>query len=273
MKLAVSMYSVIKEEKSGKIDIPGFVELVHKQGVQGVELLDYSWKDKKTELPATRDLLARKQMGVVYAIANDFAKLESEQRNAQVAYVKEGIADAAELGATVLRVFCGDRKEGVSFEQGLDWIIECFGECAIYAKQKGITMALENHGYFAGRSEQVKQIINAVDSKNLRATIDTGNFFLVGEKPTQAAENLQEYCAHIHFKDFKRALEGQGYRAVNGDFYEGCVLGAGDVEMNAIANMFRDRGYTGYFAIESELTSNQIPGLLESIAFAQSILK
>ena len=85
-----------------------------------------------------------------------------------------------ELGTDILRVFSGSARAGVTQEQGMDWILEGLSAGAAYAESRGVTLALENHGKFAGRSEQVRGIIDAVGSPALRVNLDTGNFLLSG---------------------------------------------------------------------------------------------
>jgi sugar phosphate isomerase/epimerase len=111
-----------------------------------------------------------------------------------------------------------------------------------------------------------------VGSVNLRATLDTGNFFLVGEKPEEAAENIKEYVYHVHFKDFRRSLSERGYKGLNDVYYEGCVIGQGDVELGKIVEILKEAGYKGYLAIEYEGPDPQIEGLIKSIEYVKKLL-
>ena len=84
----------------------------------------------------------------------------------------------------------------------MDWIVDGLSAGAEYAHQNGITLALENHGKMAGRSDQVKTIIEKVGSPGLRANLDTGNFLLVGQNPVDAANELADLIALVHLKDY-----------------------------------------------------------------------
>jgi len=273
MKLGVSMWSIVHEYQKGNIDVEKFIDLMHENNVEGVELLDYFWKEKEKELPMAVEKIRKYNMEVAcYSIGNDFVMPDKKEREKQIEYVKQGIDDAVRIGVDKLRVFSGNIKEGITYEEGLNWIIECFKEVVKHAKQKGITLVLENHGLFAGRSEQVKEIIEKVGSPNLRATLDTGNFFLVREKPEEAAENIKEYVHHVHFKDFKRSGAVKGYKGLNDVYYEGCILGQGDVEMIGIVEILKEVGYKGYLAIEYEGPDPQIEGLIKSIEYVKKLL-
>jgi len=273
MKLGVSMWSIVHEYQKGNIDVEGFIDLMYKSQVEGVELLDYFWKDKEKELPMAVEKAKKYNIEIAcYSISNDFVIEDKREREKQIEYVIQGIDDAVKLGADKLRVFSGNEKEGITYEEGLNWIIESFNEIVKYAEQKGITLVLENHGLFAGRSGQVKEIIERVGSPNLRATADTGNFFLVGEKPEEAVENIKEYVHHVHFKDFKKSEAGKGYKGIGDVYYEGCILGQGDVEMGKIVEILKEAGYRGYLAIEYEGPDPQIEGLTKSIEYVKKLL-
>jgi sugar phosphate isomerase/epimerase len=273
MKLGVSMWSIVHEYQKANIDVEKFIDLMHENNVEGVELLDYFWKGKEKELPMAVEKIRKYNMEVAcYSIGNDFVMPDEKEREKQIEYVKQGIDDAVKIGADKLRVFSGNTKEGVTYEEGLNWIIDCFKEVVKYAEQRGITLVLENHGLFAGKSQQVKEIIEKVGSVNLRATLDTGNFFLVGEKPEEAAENIKEYVYHVHFKDFRRSLSGRGYKGLNDVYYEGCVIGQGDVELGKIVEILKEAGYKGYLAIEYEGPDPQIEGLIKSIEYVKKLL-
>lgn len=177
------------------------------------------------------------------------------------------------LGAKYLRVFSGNIKENVLYEEGKKWIIDCYKECAPYAELKGITMVLENHGLFAGKSSQVKEIIDSVNSPALRANSDTGNFLLVGEAPLDAVKNLNNYISFVHFKDFRENNEGGHYTSLDGRKYEGTVIGKGEVPMGEIVNFLDSIGYKGFLSLEFEGNGDPYTGTLESIQFTKSIIK
>ncbi|MEW9082110.1 sugar phosphate isomerase/epimerase family protein [Caldanaerobacter subterraneus] len=273
MKLGVSMWSIVHEYQKGNIDVEKFIDLMHQNNVEGVELLDYFWKVKEKELPMAVEKIKKYNMEVAcYSIGNDFVMPDEKEREKQIEYVKQGIDDAVRIGTKKLRVFSGNTKEGVTYEEGMQWIIECFKEAVKYAEQKDIILVLENHGLFAGKSHQVKEIIEKVASPNLRATADTGNFFLVGEKPEEAVENVKEYIQHVHFKDFKKSEPGKGYKGIGDVYYAGCVLGEGDVEMKKIIEILSGVDYKGYLAIEYEGPDPQLEGTIKSIEYVKKLL-
>ena len=50
------MYSYVRAYQSRQIDIAGFIREAKRLGVQGVELLDFFWRNPAVELPEVRAL-------------------------------------------------------------------------------------------------------------------------------------------------------------------------------------------------------------------------
>jgi sugar phosphate isomerase/epimerase len=250
------MWSVVQLVQAGKMNLSSFVDFAAKQPVEGVELLDYFWKDKKTELPQVKKQIADAGLQLaVYSIGNDFIQADAAARAKELDGVKNGVDTAKELGVNLVRVFSGSHKEGFTFEDSLGWIIDGLSAGAEYAQQHGVTLALENHGLMAGRSDQVRDIITKVNSPALRANLDTGNFLLVGQNPTDAALELAPLVALVHLKDFRQARPDETihvYKGLDGVGYTGTVTGEGNVDLPRIVSILRDAGYTGWLSLEYE---------------------
>ena len=203
MKIAVSAWSLQKLLFKDKMNIFEFLDFAFEQGVDGVELLDCFWKTPKQIQEVKKKVDGNNWDIACYSIGNDFVTLDDSELEGQIIAVKQGIDVAADLGTKLLRVFSGNSKQGISYDQGMEKILKGFKECAPYAEEKGITMVLENHGLFAGKSDQVLAILEEVGSPNLKANADTGNFLLVLEDPLEAIKNLGKQVGFVHFKDFK----------------------------------------------------------------------
>lgn len=281
MKLSISMWSVVSVVKAGKMDLPGFIEFAARQqenGAQGVELLDYFWRDRESELPKAKRQIADAGLGLgIYSIGNDFFQPDRGAWQKQLDDLKTGVEVAGQLGAPVLRVFSGNAKPGYTLEDGLTWIVDGLAAGADYASRHGITLALENHGLMAGRSDQVRKIIEAVGSPALRANLDTGNFLLVNQNPTDAAKALAGMVALVHLKDFAKAPEGQTehvYKGLDGTAFTGTVVGEGQVDLVSIVATLRKAGYAGWLSLEYEGGLDPLTiGVPKSLQAAQRLVK
>jgi len=277
MQLSVSMWSVVQSVRSGQLDLPGFIEFAAAQEVAGVELLDYFWTDIQMELGPVKDQVADAGLEIaVYSIGNDFFRPDADARAKVLAELKDGVDVANALEVGVMRVFSGNHKEGYALEEGLDWIIEGLSEGADYAREHGVILALENHGLMAGRSDQVRHIIEMVDSPALRANLDTGNFLLVGQDPTEAARDLADLVALVHLKDFARAPQGQTehvYYGIDNQPYTGTIMGEGQVDLAAILTVLRNAEYDGWLSLEYEGAADPLTvGVPRSLEAARALL-
>ena len=277
MKLSLSMYSLVAEVRAGRMDLMGFIDYAAAQDVTGVELLDIFWTDAERELPIVKAKIADAGLEVaVYSISNDFIQPDASARDRELAGLKRGVDIALDLGVDLLRVFSGNAREGVSQEQGLAWILDGLSAGAAYAEARGVTLALENHGRFAGRSDQVRDIIKQVDSLALRVNFDTGNFLPVGQDPLAAARELAEWVVLVHLKDMGLAAPGETghvFKDPGGRSLTGCVVGQGLVDLAGIHTVLDAAGYKGWYSLEYEGSADPVNiGVPESLAHARRVL-
>lgn len=277
MKLSVSMWSLVSYANDGRIDTPGFVRYAAGLGVEGVELLDYFWRDREREVPEV--LAALRESGLVvsaYAIGNDLVQPDAAERARQTQSIRDGVDMARQFGASLLRVFSGNAKAGVAVEDGEPWIVEGLREGAAYAHEHGVTLALENHGLFAGRADQVRRVIESAGSPALRANVDTGNFLLVNQNPVDAIRDLAPLAAYVHLKDFRRRSRdeqvSESYAALDGSYFVGTAIGAGEVDLRAVLATLREAGYDGWLSIEFEGTGDAKEGLQASVAATRDLM-
>ena len=281
MKLSISMWSVVSVVRPGKMDLPGFVEFAAGQqanGAQGVELLDYFWHDRDAELPKVKRQVADAGLALaVYSIGNDFFQPEAEARARQLADLKTGVDVANRLETGTLRVFSGNAKEGYQLQDGLGWIVDGLAAGADYARTHGVTLALENHGLMAGRSDQVRHIIETVNSPALRANLDTGNFLLVNQNPTDAARDLADLVALVHLKDFRKARPDETehvYHGLDGVAFTGAVVGEGQVDLPTIVGILDKAGYKGWLSLEFEGAQDPLTiGVPHSLQAARRLIE
>ncbi|HOB21377.1 MAG: sugar phosphate isomerase/epimerase [Firmicutes bacterium] len=275
MKTGLSMYSLV-ELYRGKSSVDQFLQQAKKWNLEGVELLDFFWQDKEKELAEA--IALKDQLGLevyCYSIGNNFVQLEAEARQGEVDKIAAAIEVAEKLGAKVIRVFSGDAREGITFDQAFSWIVEGLKAGAALAEKAGMKLALENHGLFAGKADQVAQVIAEVGSPALGATLDTGNFLLVDENPTEAVQKLADKAAMIHFKDFKAVDESvteRVYRSKSGKRYQGTIIGQGDVDLPTIVSILAQKGYEGYLSIEFEGPGDPVDSVAASIEYVNQLI-
>ena len=277
MKLSVSMYSCVLAVRAGQLDLMGFVDFAATQDVAGVELLDIFWTEAEREIPLVKQRIADAGLEVaVYSISNNFTEPEASARARELADLKRGVDIAVELDVDLMRVFSGNAREGLSLAQGMEWILEGLSAGAAYAESRGVTLALENHGRFAGRSDQVRDIIGQVGSPALRVNFDTGNFLPVGQDPVAAARELADLTVLVHLKDIRHAGDNEPshvFADPTGQLLTGSVIGDGLVDISGVISVLREAGYDGWLSLEFEGSEDPISvGVPRSLAAARLLL-
>lgn len=259
MKISISMYSLASTLQRESWGVTEFIEYAKTISLDGVELLDIYWQNpanKDEEIKEIVENLQRNNLEVsAYDITNNFVHQKKIERKAEVEKVIEGIRVAKELNANTVRVFCGDIREGLIYEECFDWIIEGLKESAKIAEQEKIVLAVENHGLLAGKSLQIHEILRAVNSPYVKSTFDTGNFLLVHEEPTKAFDRLKQEIAHVHFKDFREKSiheSVKGFRSTEGKELIGVIPGDGKVDLTSIVAGLKEYGYQDWLSIEYE---------------------
>jgi len=271
------MWSYAATHRRGELDIPGFIQEAKRLGVEGVELLDFFWRDIPAEMPNVLAALQDTGLAVgVYSVANDFISAHESERAAQVHKIRDGVDMAVQFGAKTVRVFGGDVTPEFTYEQCLLWIIEGLTEAARYAYDKGITLALENHGRLVGRSDQVEVVLNAVASPALKANPDTGNFLLVHQPSHTAVAALAARAAMCHFKDFKVVsddYQGFSYTGIEGLKFAGTAIGEGEVDLADCVTALRQAGFDGWLNIEYEGEEDPFSAVSRSVEYTRRLLQ
>lgn len=175
------------------------IKRARKYGYEGIEIdgkrphgnpLDWPAKRCK-ELRAAADAEGIEIFGV--AANNDLSSPIPEYRECQIAYIKALIRMTSDLGARTLRMFLawpGVTKhpqiaqyviardiwkythEKFTEEEIWTWCREGMAECARYAEDAGVILALQNHTPVIRDYQDVLRMVKEVNSPNLKVSLD-----------------------------------------------------------------------------------------------------
>ncbi|MEM4407587.1 MAG: sugar phosphate isomerase/epimerase family protein [Candidatus Caldarchaeum sp.] len=282
-KLALSMWSYVRAWRRGDIDIPGFLEVAKGMGIAGVELLDVFFADDAKWMAQTKEVahLAR-SMGMqlpIFSVSNDFTEEGKESYTRNLEKVQKGIERAVLLGAEVVRVFAGGGENVQDHQVAYARVVEGLSSASEYAKSRGVRLALENHGRFAGRGDQVITLIREVRAKTRTATLgsnpDPANFLLADEEPHSGVSMVAPVAYMAHLKDFAPAHEDKGhvFISMEGKRYVGVPLGDGIVPLRKCLQTLREAGFRGWVSVEYEAEEDERTGIPKSLAVARNILQ
>ncbi len=218
----------------------------------------------------------------IYAVAgnNDFSSPICEHREAQIVYVRELIRMASDFGARAVRVFFawpGVTKHPQiasysvarniwdhthSLTTGADDWSRCrdaLAECARYAGDYGVTLALQNHAPIVTSYKDVLRMIQQVNSPHLKACLDLPLLSDKSPEGIQAATTaLGPFQALSHFGgEFDRNADGSVGDAKSREPFVNFVRG------------LRQAGYNGYMGYELCHPLPVVDGQTVGIEFAE----
>jgi sugar phosphate isomerase/epimerase len=217
-----------------------------------------------TDLNRTRRLFADYGVAVSgIAISARFAVVDPSERMEQFDEARRNMALAAELDASVVRIYGGRIPKGYDAETIMPFIVRNLQEIGDEAEDYDVTLALETHDDWVD-SSLCARLMREVNHKRVRILWDLHHpYRMKGEPPEITYNNLAPYIVSIHVKD--SIVDNNGnVRYV--------LLGEGTVPLKKMLNMLIEGGYEGYAILEWEKRWH--PDLLDpEIVFPQYVQK
>jgi len=246
MKKAICHYSFHRRWDAEKWNPDRLAEEVKKLGVEGVDF-HVRYLGNPADAPALiKNAIAkhgRELSGL--SMSNDFNKTDPAEFKQQVDTVKTWLAVAAKVQAPVSRVFGGHlppekRANQAEKAAGRQRIIDALGQVVREAEKLGVVLALENHGGLPCTGQEQVDVIETINSPNLKATIDVGNYMQGGQEGHEGTRIAADYCAYVHFKDFIKMPDKSVPWGWN---IQACTVGDGNVDHRACGEILRMPGY------------------------------
>jgi len=256
LKLSIAAYSYRDSltSKPPKMDLFDYVNLAADMGLDAVEPTSYYFP-----ADVTTDYLHRlKQHAFLLgldisgtAIGNNFCLPPGPKRDEQLALTRTWIDRAAEMDAPVIRIFAGNVPKGADEEQAVDWAIEGIKQSLPYAAERGVTLALENHGGITATPAQLLKLVKAVDGPNFGVNLDTGNFH--GADPYAEIAELAPYAVNVQVKT---------------EIHRKGASSKEDADLARLIAILREAKYSGYVVLEYEAAEDPlkaIPGHIKTL--------
>lgn len=265
------------------LTVEDVIRRAKKYGYDGVEIDGKRPHGNPLDMPPSRckEVRARAESeGIeIYGVAanNDFSSPIPEHRECQIVYVRELIRMAANLGAKTVRMFLawpGITKhpqvgsydiarvlwraahERFTAAQTWAWCRDGMAECARYAGDAGITLALQNHKPVINTHWDVLRMVREVNSPHLKVSLDAP--IMPIKTPAairQAARDVGPLQALSHFGgEYDRGPDGE----VKGEpFYAPFV------------KAMKEIGYRGYIGYELCHPLPKVKGQTVGIEYAE----
>ncbi len=247
MKLSLAGYSFNKmllrrpnEEAMANAKMPydDFIRFCADLDLDGCEPTAYYFPETITHdyLMHMKELTFRLGLDISgTAIGNDFGMGPGPERDKQLADTREWIDHAATMGAPVIRIFAaGKVPDGLSEDEAVANCIEGINTSLDYAAERGVFLALENHGGITNKVEQMMRIVKGVKSSPwFGVNFDSGNF-----RSADPYAELAEIAPYAVNAQIKVSVHPNGKKE--------------PADFGRIVKILRDAGYRGYLVLEYE---------------------
>ncbi len=255
MRLGCCAYSYRDLLKDGQWSLEDFIRTCHELDLDGVELTSYYFDD--TSRPFMNGV---KRCCSAYglhiagtAVGSNFCKADEAERREQIDMTKEWIDHSVTLGAPYIRVFAGPIPEGHTEDEAVAWAVAAMRECADYGGERGVIVALENHGGVTATAPQVERLVKEVDHEWFGVNLDFGNY----RDPSTEFAATAPYAVTTHAKVTHRDADGNKQK----------------VDFNIAKQAMDAVGYKGYISIEFEEDEDPVTGVATFVEELKSIFR
>lgn len=244
----------------GELPLEKIIDRITEVGYQGVEIsmvLHMKPENFDQEKRARiRKKIESNNLGIcaIHNIYPSEVKLlspqKSERENA-IDHTKRIIKLASDLGCKIVVAGGGPsrrRPPEVTVEQAWQWLVEIFTQCADFARDYGVIVAIESLNRYEtnmiNNTQEGLRLADEVDSPTLKVMYDTYQMNIEETSFAQSIKQAEDQLVHVHVADNNRLAPGRGHI----DFKE--VLEA----LNSI-------NYQGYLSLEAYCISPEQPYL------------
>ena len=206
----------------------------------------------------------------------------AEDNAERIEKTKRIIDLAVEFGTNVVTTHIGVIPDDKTHPR-YSVMLAALTECGVYAKQKGVTLAIETG------PEKANVLLGFLQDTQggVGVNLDPANFTMVtGQDAVEAVYVLRNYIVHTHVKDGKMLDKTQNPTDVYHAFAVGGVealnackgfaetpIGDGDVAWDKYLKALQEIGYTGFLTIERECGDNPAVDIEKAVSFIREKLQ
>ncbi len=248
MRLACCAYSYRDLLNNCEMTMEQFLDACAEMDLDGVELTSYYFpQTDRAYLNHLKRECARRGLHVsAGAVGTNFCQADADARAADVAKTKEWIDHYVVLGAPYIRVFAGAVPEGGTEAEAFEACVDCLKQVIPYGAERGVMVALENHGGITSTADQVDKLVAAARHEWFGINFDLGNY----RDPAREFAKTAPHTVTTHAKVTHRDAAGQRHK----------------VDYVYALGVLKEAGYRGYINIEYEETRDPREGVPAFVA-------
>lgn len=253
--------------KDGTMKVSEWIQLAAGLDVEGLEWYAgfLEMQDENNWLKFRKQAEDNGQVIPMMCCSPDFTHPDKTFREAEIAKQKRWIDMTYALGGSYCRVLSGQKRPGLTIEEGIKLAADCISECLHYAKQDNITLILENHykddfwqyPEFAQKMDVFCQLVDSIRDPFFGVNYDPSNTYLAGEDSLELLGRVANRVATMHASDRylkegtledlrkeETGAEGYAKRLSHGE------IGKGLNDYDAIFSILKNVGFDGWISIE-----------------------
>ncbi|MDN3019413.1 sugar phosphate isomerase/epimerase [Paenibacillus sp. BSR1-1] len=226
----------------GNESLEDSLKRLKKYGYQGVEL---AGEPDAIDVEETKELLKQYDLECssicgIYTPERDLSSSNEEIRKNAVEYVKKSVDLAKALNASTLIVvptYVGKLAPETNLEEEWHNAVLSVEEAALYAKEQGITLAIEAlnryETYLVNNLTLALRFVQEVNVDGLGIMADLFHMSIEERSMTEAIKNISRYLTHVHIADNTRE-----------------AAGLGQTEFGPVIALLKELDYKGYITME-----------------------
>ncbi|BAK47564.1 sugar phosphate isomerase/epimerase [Clostridium sp. SY8519] len=253
-------------------------------GYKGIELVWYQVDFLRMQfgsLAAFAEFV--KKRGIEKVTGGFSIHFNSERKDALpgiIAAQQKNIDNLAELGAEAMIVMPAGQYFGTGplDDDQLQNVATALNEVGRRAKDKGLDLAIHNEFWCAVNLSNHEKLLELTDPRYVQYCLDTAQISLMGVDIVDFYDRWHDRMKYMHLKDtnkknlpdeerFKAGAEydDEGKRW----FYE---LGAGDVNLTGLYEMFKKHNFKGWATVEADGAPDNLAAMLLSKWYIDNVL-
>jgi sugar phosphate isomerase/epimerase len=257
-----------------------WIELAATLGVDGLEFYSGFLEDDEPFLRKIKVSLEQHNLAMpMLCCSPDFTHPDPLLLQREIERERRMIEITAFFGGRFCRVLSGQRRPGLTREDGIAQVVRVIKDLLPFAEEHGVVLSMENHykdNYwkypeFAQKMDVFVEIVEQIDSPWFGVNFDPSNTILAGEDPLVLLERVKHRIVSMHasdrylksgtIEDLRKEEDSVGYanRLSHG------VIGRGMNDYDKIFSTLHSVGFTSWISIEDGMDG--IDDLRESVHF------
>ena len=288
VKLSAFPKCYVEDICSGKISLFDWIEMATELEPDGLELYSGFLESYDSEyLSKVRNSIAEHgfQMPMM-CYSPDFTLKDVNRWQKEVEKQKEIIRVTAELEGKFCRVLSGQKRPGISEDEGVRLVVEAIQSCLPVAEEYDVTLVMENHykdsfwrrPEFAQKKHVFLKIVDQMDSPYFGIQFDPSNSIVAGEDPIDLLQAVKHRVKTMHASDrylepgtiLEELKQSDGTIGYSAKLLHG-ITGKGLNDYDKIFSILKEVNFHGWISIEDGM--NGMEEMKASLLFLKEMRK